>query len=343
MKSRAVGLITQADRIDPLGNWLALVREADPSRWKELRGEARSALDLRVGAEVLLAYYERLIRGRLAPALKPPIGRAHDPLRNRLRSQQGIDRVLTDFGLSPHPRLVLVLEGDTELLVFPRVMAYFGIRADCDFIAIENAQEVGRDLSALIAYAVAPLTEEAGDGRYLRLVKPPTRLLAMMDAEGPYATAESREKRRQAWIKRITDTLLPRHRTQSVRESLETLVSVQTWDRKGQSFEFPHFTDRQIATAINQLDQRERRPGLEQLTELVTATRSRQGNLGSVGQFSKVQLAEGLWPVLERKMELARGRGTEARIPIVALLDRARDLAREFPRRNLVIPLRDDA
>lgn len=343
LKSRATGLLEQADRIDPLGPWLLVVREADRSRWKELRGEARSAIDLRVGAEVLLAYYERLARGRLAPKLVKPAGRGRDPLGNRLRSRRDLDGVLTEFSLSPHPHLLLVLEGETELFIFPRVRAHFGIRADRSFIAVENAQGVDRDLSALVAYAVAPVVEEEGEGRYLGLVRPPTRLLATMDAEGKFATPADREQRRQKWIKRIAETLPVQYRTASVLDSLDKLVEVSTWNARGESFEFANFTDREIANAIHALDSRSRRPELPRLVRLVKEARAEQRNLESLGAFSKVTLAESLWPVLERKIEQRTKRGTVDRLPIVALLDRATDLAREFPRRNVVIPLRPDA
>lgn len=340
LKVRATGLLERADRIDPLGSWLAVVREADRARWKELRGEARNAIDLRVGAEVLLSYYERLARGRIAPKLARPEGRVRDPLSTRLGSRRDLDGVLTEFGLSPHPHLLLVLEGETELFMFPRVRAHFGIRPERSFIAVENAQGVNRDLSALVAYAVAPIVEVEDDGRYLGLVRPPTRLLATMDAEGKFATAADREARRQKWIRRIAETLPVRLRTPSVLDPLDKLVEVSTWNRKGESFEFAHFTDREIASAIHALDSRRRRPTMPQLVELVAEARAEQRNLESLGAFSKVALAESLWPVLERKIVLATKRKTADRIPIVAVLDRATDLAREFPRRNVVIPLR---
>ncbi len=343
LKARATGLLERADRIDPLGSWLAVVREADRARWKELRGEARSAIDLRVGAEVLLSYYERLARGRIAPKLAKPEGRARDPLSSRLGSRRDLDGVLTEFGLSPHPHLLLVLEGETELFLFPRVRAHFGIRPERSFIAVENAQGVDRDLSSLIAYAVAPTVEEEGDGRYLGLIRPPTRLLATMDAEGKFATSADREARRQKWIGRIAETLPVQHRTASVLESLDKLVEVSTWNPKGESFEYAHFTNRELAKAIHGLDSRRRRPSLPRLLELVAEARVDQWNLESLGAFSKVALAEALWPVLERKIVLATRRKKEDRIPIVAVLDRATDLARELPRRNVVIPLGPDA
>lgn len=207
IKDSAGALLDQADRLDPLGRWSELVREADPGRWEWLQGEARSAIDLRIGAEILLCYYDRLARGRIAPKIKPPLERWQDRFSGRLKPRGGLDQILTNFDLLPHPRLVFVVEGETELLLFPRLMELLGIRKDRDFIAIENAQGVGRDISALIAYAVAPQTERNGSGRYLRPLKPLTRLLAVMDAEGKYATPEGREERKRVWVDRILQTL----------------------------------------------------------------------------------------------------------------------------------------
>ena len=338
VKDSAASLLEQAELIDPLGQWSQLVREADPDRWSELRGEARSAVDLRIGAEVLLRYYDRLARGRLAPKLRPQSDRYRDPFSSRLRPQGGLDAVLTRFGLSPHPKLVLLVEGETELLLFPRLMETFGIRTDRDFIAIENAQGVGRDISALIAYAVAPVTERSSDSRYLRPLKPLTRLLAVMDAEGPYATAEDRHRRQQLWVTRILQTLPREDRTAAVRKSVERLVAVKTWNRNGQSFEFAHFTDRQLAFATERVDPRTTLTITRRL-EIAASIRQSRGSLAPLlGGGSKVELADVLWPVLQKKIQCAEAHHTENRIPIVRMLDHAMKLAHELPRRNVVIP-----
>ena len=341
LTSTASTLLDLADRSDPMGAWSEVIRESDPTGWEKLGGEARSAVDLRIGAEVLLRYYERLARGRLAPKLKAPPPRTRGPLANRLKPQGELDHTLGKFGISPHPRLVLVVEGHTELFVLPLLMDHFGIRRDRDFIAIENAQGVGSDISLLIAFAVAPQTKEDESGRYLRLLKPPTRLLAIMDPEGKYATPESREKRRQVWIDRILETLPIEHRTQAVRESVGHLVSVRTWDTKGQSFEFANFTDRQIAKAAEAIDPRNPSPmTLKKRVEVTKNLRDRKGNLSPLlGGASKVDLARALWPDLLKKLKLAEKRNTEDRISAVNVIDEALRVAHEFPRQNLVIPL----
>lgn len=110
LSNAAAGLLRRAEHMDPLGRWFEVVREGDPDRWKELRGAARSALDLRLAAELLLRYYEDLHRGRKARALNQTVV-SHV---TRLKPQRTLDRTLTRFGLSPHPALILVLEGATE-------------------------------------------------------------------------------------------------------------------------------------------------------------------------------------------------------------------------------------
>ncbi|HEV3002089.1 MAG TPA: hypothetical protein VGW75_15205 [Solirubrobacteraceae bacterium] len=69
LRDRAAGLLQRADRVDPLGGWFELVREAEPISWKRLKGSARNAVDIRIAAEVLLRYHDALVRGRRAKRL----------------------------------------------------------------------------------------------------------------------------------------------------------------------------------------------------------------------------------------------------------------------------------
>jgi hypothetical protein len=343
LKDSATHLLEQASGFDPLGGWSVLLGDADPDSWEKLRDQARSAVDLRIGAEILLRYYERLAEGRLAPKVRPPAPRERDPLADRLHPHGRLDATLARFGLSPHPRLVLVVEGETEMLILPRVMAHFRVPLDREFISIENARGVGRDLSALVAYAVAPPTEREESGRYLRPLRPLTRLLVVADAEGRYATEADRERRRQVWIKGILATLPAADRTTAVHDAVERLVAVATWDRKGQSFEFANFTDRQLALASAKVDPR---TNLSDKSRVAMAARIRasRGSIAPLlGGASKLDLAEALWPVLEAKIRLAQKRGTQLRIPVVGVVDRAVTLAQELPRKNVVIPLRPDS
>jgi hypothetical protein len=332
-------LLDIADGFDPLGDWLEVVGAGDPGRWKDLKGDARNAMDHRIAAELLLRYYEDLATGRRAKPLPRPTDRWGTPFRFRLQQHGNVDQLLTDFGLSPHPSLLLVVEGPGEANLLPRVIRMFAVRTDRDFIAIENMEGVHRDLDSLVAYAVGPQTEVSDHGRYLEPMRPLTRILVVTDAEGPMGTAAQREKKRQDWVKRLSRVLPPEHRTDVTYEALDSLVHIDTWNRRGDSFEFAHFTDRQIAQAITVVNS-EGQLSLPVLIRAVAGVRSSHGNLKKfIGRRSKVALADELWPVLEKKIRRAERQKTMTRIPIVRVLVRATGIARELRRAHVVIPL----
>jgi hypothetical protein len=282
-----------------------------------------------------------LVRARRASGAPPARARTRHAFEHRLKSRRPLDETLTAFGLSPHPRLVLVLEGDTELALFPRVMGLFDITTDDDFISIQNAEGVKRDLSPLVAF-VAPRVEEEEGERYLKLLRPPTRVLVVFDPEGPFTSADTREERRKVWVNRIQRTLPAEHRTLIISRQIDQLVHVATWNRRGESFEFAHFTDRELAKAILATRRRGQPPTLDRMTQHVAAHRRRRGNLKTLLKGdSKLALADELWPALERKIDRARRANTVTRVPVVRVLDEALALANELPRRNLVLALHE--
>jgi hypothetical protein len=347
IRGAAERLLLTAEVRDSLGPWAELLPHADPRQWEKLRGTARTAIDLRLAAEILLRYYERLVKARRAKPLPEPPTRFRDVIYDRRFGRpRPVDAVLTSFGLSPHPRLVLVVEGATEGLIFPRVMQLFGIRTDEDFISIQDAEGLGRRLEPLVAYLAPRLGKELED-RYVELVRPPTRLLEVVDAEGPVATAAQREKRRQKLLDRLVRTL-PREYRQDperlahMRGQLDGLVRTTTWRRTGESFEFAHFTDRQIAQAIARLDRRRSQQTLDQRIQAVGRVRAARGNLkGVLDHVRKPDLADELWPVLEKTHQRSSVPRSRAQDPIVRVLDRAIELAHEWPRRGIVLSLDD--
>ena len=340
-----VELLRLAEMHDPLGDWAELLAHANPDRWSRLKGTARSAVDARIAAEVLLRYHDDLVAAGRAKATPEPPARFRGPTHSRLKTRRPVDAVLSDFGLSPHPRVLVVVEGATELTIFPRVMEVFGLRTDEDFIAFQEAAGVRRDLTPLVAY-LGPRLGERRENRYIELVRPPTRILVVLDAEGPVQTRAQREKKRQKWVDRLMQTLpseLQRDEVRSpvIREQLDLLVDVATWNARGDSFEFAHFTDRQLTTTIDRIDDRDRKPSFGRLLELVAQTRARRGNLNELLHGpSKLDLADALWPILERRLVRGRGAGSSSRrVPIVRVLDHALELAHEFGRGSIVLAL----
>lgn len=87
LSSNAAQLLRWADEIDPLGRWYEVIAHADPGMWKELGGNARLALDMRVVAELLLRYHERLVEVRQARRLTNSSSRPA-PRRNARDSER---------------------------------------------------------------------------------------------------------------------------------------------------------------------------------------------------------------------------------------------------------------
>jgi hypothetical protein len=330
-------LLYEADRIDPLRDWSELVARAEPDKWARLRGSARSAMDMRIGAELFLGYHDDLTEAGKATPLEET-GRRFD---HRLKRKRQLDAVLTEFGLSPHPRLVLVVEGATEVLHIHRAMEMLGISTDEDFISVQDAEGVDKDLKALLAF-MAPRVEPDDNGRHLDLIRPATRFLVVFDPEGTVGTPAARRKRRDGWVDRIHRAIPGMRNNQAVREQVESLVELITWNTRDETFEFAHFTDREIAAAILRLYSHRELRTLADMTAEVVQLRRCRGNLSKLlpTRSSKVSLAKELLPVLERKIKRVEASGTATKVPLVKVLERAVELAYAYPRKNLVIGTR---
>jgi hypothetical protein len=141
-----------------------------------------------------------------------------------------------------------------------------------------------------------------------------------------------------AWVERILRALRREMQTPIVREQVDKLVAIRTWNRRGESFEFAHFTDRQLARAIDKLDQRARKPTRDELIELVAQFRASGKNLKPLIKMSgKPELADELWPPLERKLDRALAKRTETRIPAVPVIDEATRMAQEYGRADIAV------
>ena len=153
-------------------------------------------------------------------------------------------------------------------------------------------------------------------------------------------TEKKREQRREVWVSRILKSLDDEYRADAVRQALESLVQVDVWNGD-QSFEYAHFTNRELAVALGAVDDRFGKRKLSERIEIVKRQRADSVNvvhaLGKRG--SKVSLADELWPVLLQKVKAAETKGTASKIPMVRVLDRAVDLALSTHRGQVIIPL----
>jgi hypothetical protein len=358
IKKTAERLLWRAQSIDPLGEWVDLVRLCHSEKWKTLRGDALIAMDHRIAAEILLLFLEDLVKLELTEPLEQAPKYWRGKYHGRLKpADADLESVLMDFGISPQPSLVLVLEGDTEKLIVPRVMKQLGIPSQTGFIELFKGGGVNQHYALLASYVSTPkLGEAVRSGLLLR--RPPTRFLIAFDPESSFATPEKCEGRRRSCVNNICDAIPKEYRTEKLREDIDSLVYIQTWNDRLESFEFAHFTDGELAEALLAAYQGEERHSLLDLAERIGNMRvkeqaqtvpemvQRPGNIehiwkgwtGTHRQLpSKIKLAEALWPALEAKIENAISDDKLKEIPVARVLIHAVELAQALPRRSVML------
>lgn len=345
----ADNLLLPLRRSDPLmREWSELVRRAPQRTWDDLQGDALAAMDKRVAAEILLRCYEDLAEGGVVEALETRTGVFHCE-RERISFRGApLDANLSALGISPHPGVVFVVEGETEEVIVPRVRDHIRIPDEAQVIRSIVLRGVGHDLTKLAAFACAPMIDRPERDGWL-LVKPPTYLVVVADPDPPFDTPESVEAQRQKIIHEMVAVV----RAQGVdpdRGDLESLVEVSTWHES--CFEFEHFSDAELANALlsvhadcNGLDRK-------RLEEALAEQRKHSQDIKNVWRNwrnppSKRALAESLWPCLRDRLDVAAADSTTEPPPIALRLVDAFRQAMHRPRGRFVLggelwPIRDD-
>jgi hypothetical protein len=83
----------------------------------------------------LLRAHEELAEAGVVAPLPDLIGKnwwtgwtaLHDRVDSQRSGGKSLERALGAFGLSPHPKVLLLVEGDTEMLHLPRLLDLFGL------------------------------------------------------------------------------------------------------------------------------------------------------------------------------------------------------------------------
>ena len=347
LTSSASALLSQARFFDPLEDWYELMREAHPSQWSKLKGDALLAMDYRIASEILLRAVDELGRDDLSTA-PPRAGRMfRATLDDRLKPDAArIELALTSRGLYPVPAVLLVLEGKTETLLMPRVLQeLFGRPVPATLVDVINMETIDRDLDLLVRREIAPrLGHDQGD--FVWLSRPPTRMLIAVDPEKKYATKQLCEEQRLRLTRRIYESLEPQYQTATSQQEINHLVEIVTWGQH--PWEFANFTDADLAAGIMSLVTLPEGMTKVDLVAALQAERkvtNRSPNVENVGKrmrrkVRKVELAEALWPRLQRKVQADGRRGRPFRTPATTVAARALELALTTHRRNVVLPVK---
>ncbi len=148
-------------------------------------------MDDRIAAEILLRFYEDLaLRGQAEPLPDLSGAMGWHPLHERLSNRKDtLDEALTDLGISPHPRVVLALEGETEAYHAPLVWRTLGYSSAPELIRVLKLGSVGQNLQKVAALNVAPLIGKqvpASGSTVWTVIRPSAYLLMAVDPDKPF-------------------------------------------------------------------------------------------------------------------------------------------------------------
>jgi hypothetical protein len=204
-----------------------------------------------MAAEILLLYYENLAARSQAEPLPDTPRNGWHPLHERLsHREQTLDEDLTDLGISPHPRVVLAVEGETEQAHVPLIWKELDYPDAPELMRLLMLGGVDRDLEKVAALAAAPLVGQKAPSQKPAwlLIKPPTCLYIAVDPEGQYFASDNVARTRTAILNEIRAVLRAQGVTATNPAELGELVRIRTWSAS--CYEFAHFTDDELADGI---------------------------------------------------------------------------------------------
>ena len=261
--------------------------------FERAKGTARQTYSARKAVEVVARFLEELD----APAGTSVREVLMDDQR-RLARRSSLDEVLQELELSPHPGVLLVVEGATEMYFAERVLEELGMKNDPSIIQIVD---MGGDAKRveLVATTFAPVvTKQTGDS--WELLRQPTRIVVATD---PPRGKRPTKTRKRVLQESMSKAVKAQTGTALHTEAADMLIDVVEWS--GACFEFAHFSDEEIAEAIVEVE-----PTLRgQVTsERVAEVRGRgQTDISKVWTGTgldprKTDIARALWPAMRQRL-----------------------------------------
>ena len=340
----AEDLLFRAHSLDPVGDdWSRLMRRAPQKSWERLEDDALLAVDHRIAAEILLLFYEDIAaQGKAEPLPDLPRRGGWHPLYERLSFRSGtLDEDLMGLGISPHPRVVLAIEGETEQVHVPYVRRALAYSEAPELLRLLWLGGVDKDLQKVAALAAAPLVGEKLPGSDAwTLIKPPTRLFIAVDPVGKFFAPNKVARTRRAILNEIKAVLKAQGVTAADPAELEELVVIRTWSAS--CYEFAHFSDEELADGIRAVHHTSNGLTRDDLVAAIKTERDRGKDIKEVwSQWDhkpgKPELADALWPALEAKIDRCRT-DSEAPVPeIVEVVQEAHLVAQRWRYRSFAL------
>ena len=240
-------LLIDADWRDPLADWLPLIRHSNHSGWFKLKGTALHSIWLRIGAEVLLQAHEELSEAGVLEPL-PGYGLNQQRLRPPAAERDSLDEALGRLGLSPHPRVLLLLEGETEYDHIPKLLAVLGIDGS-DLVRVQLCNSTHINATLITRYGVAPrLGKKLGDVQLLD--RHPTALIIAVDPDPRWETQQKRDAERLT-LQNAIRTEIRLQNGEIGPEDLDFLVKVRVWGED--KYELANFTDDELVPVLTRI------------------------------------------------------------------------------------------
>ncbi|MDE0268647.1 MAG: hypothetical protein OXI96_06385 [Acidimicrobiaceae bacterium] len=312
LREQAEFWLANARSFDPLGDWHRVVKAATPRRWEDLRYDALNAMELRIAAEMILQYYEDLAADGYAEPLQEYSAQGFPLLPDRLKVDY-VERAKTlrDYRLENTPTVVVAVEGDTEMMIVPRVLKLVAPGSSSRLVKFVNLKSVSGD-PKLVARSIAIPEVHPDHGDAFLLLRPLTAFVVVVDPESRYSTPQKVEKQHKQVVDSIIESLPDEFRTRVRRSDIEHLVVIRTWGDGG-CFEFANFTDEELALGIQRVAKRKPDhisnciPEIEAIEKQLAKARKQKKDIKTVWrrwdcEFSKIELAEETWPMLKKKL-----------------------------------------
>lgn len=347
LKPQAETLLLQAGSRDPMIKWWPLIRQTGDRGWSKLRGAPLDCVWQRIAAEVMLRAHEELAEsGDLDPLPDLTAVRFHSALHDRVTPRhddaESLERALATLGLSPHPRVLLLVEGDTEMVHITQLLDQLGLNRP-DQVRLQNCRGSDVNPQLITRYAVAPrLGPRRGGAQTVDV--PPTALVVAMDPENRWRTEELRRIEKRRLMEAIRQEV--QHQGGTISESdLQHLIHIFVWGQD--SYELANFTDDELVSAVTRLAREQARGAAddrgwdETLRLAIAEARAQHRDIqAAIGPLrireDKVRLAHILWPSLADKYqeELAVA---DVRTPVLQLMEDVRRLVNQLPTTSYVL------
>lgn len=218
---------------DPLFRWYPLTQFVSSKQRENLRGAALGGDILRQAALILRALHQDLFSEELPPP-EEAVGQVinHVPeLAARANVRRHLELVVNQYNLNPQPKLVLLVEGASEVHMIDRLLpAYFGLHAGglaievVDLHGVPNATGGKKDGYGAVLLLVDYLHHHQ------------TLTFIILDNE-----AKASELKRRASVRKSLF---------GARSFVTRPEYIQVWKR---SLEFDNFSDAELASAMNEL------------------------------------------------------------------------------------------